>query len=87
MAWNDTPTPNQVYALMRAYDAILWDISEQYKNSLDPRYTETAARQIKTRKEISAEIKATSHGKIENYEARKWLEDYFESKGIKGVKF
>ena len=87
MAWKDAPTPNQVYALMRAYDAILWDISEKYKDSLDPRYTETAARQIRTRKEISAEIKAASHGKIENPEARKWLEDYFKSEGIQGADF
>lgn len=82
MAWSDKPTDNQIWALMREYDAILYDIVEANEDKLDARFTEQAARQIPTRKEVSDEIGHACHGEIHHPAAREWLEKYFKEKGV-----
>lgn len=83
MAWSDPPTENQINALGREYDAIFYDLITEHENVLDDGFTKEAAKQIKTRREISEELSQACHGRIMNSEARAWLKRYFEAKSLK----
>ena len=79
MAWRDKPTITQIYALRREYDAILYDRELEFPASL----TLEAAEMIETRKEMSEEIYAASHGYIKSERAREHIGGYFRMRKIK----